>query len=1699
MLGPRFTPRNSASIQHIRVIIHHSRLTLLTLAAIAAIAVGVSFFRSQAQTAPAQINTVAIVSAATFEESPIAPESIAAIFGQNLAFNSASATATPLPFVLAGAVVRIKDGAGVDHNAPLFFVSPQQINFLVPAGVAPGTATVTITRANEEAGRGVMQIAPVAPGLFSANASGQGPALGFLLSVPDVGPHSFEPLAEFDKIRNRFVTRPLELNRQTFQGVKLFFVLFGTGIRRREILNAVTARVGGVDAPAVFAGAQGSLFGLDQINIPIDAEMIRKLTGRGRLNVVLSVAGYGSSNVVEIEVVGVGLFSSSKINSFEPARALAGETVTIKGEGLAFAGIRPTARVGELEASVIEATDSQIKIKVPFGAETGRISVRTLQGGAFSANSLTIRTSISGVVEDTRRRPIPNVAVRLRATAFSNAIIQTRTNNEGVFILADAPADQPGYIVEIDGTTTGATPHFPRLSIFAPAEQGRDNQITKPISLQLATGAAIKVNNQGFPAALPVSVPASAASLDGDWVKAAELNPENDSTAQAAAQSCLSEPGSITLELPRDARVSIPCFPPDDCSNLSLRVTQVENSRAPVKLPAGQFGSTMTQISPLDAYFFSPGALTIPNTDCLPASAKARLFVFGQFGPFGPPPALGAPGRFVEFGTATVSPDGQRVTVDDGAIITGGIYFVSVNRPTAAIIGRVIEPNDDPREPLRPVRRAVITARGQEAITDGNGFFALRYVPVLSLNDRVAIEITYLRPEGRVERAALTGVAIGAGATASIGDLILSASNSNRPPAIIAAPGFTAEEGKTADLNFVVSDPDAGQTLQVSVAGPRFATLANRGAGAYSLRVSPGLEDAGDYLLTITATDNQNAISTHNVALTVFNTNQPPAANAQSVAGDEDTPMKITLTGADPDRNALSYAVVNNPAYGQLTGVAPDLTYTPDRNYFGADSLTFKVNDGAADSATATVAITIKPVNDAPVLNAPAEQKVEIGAALNFAVSAMEFDPNDSMTFMVADLPQGATFNQINATGAQFSWTPAAQQAGLHIVTFKVSDNSSPSLTTTRTVAISVVAPNAGPQAGMWAATLGPTGGGAVALLASGSNVFAGTLSNGVFRSTNGGAWKRASNGIPNFTGVSALARVGDTIIAAATLGVFRSTDNGDNWTPSNDGLDQFGLLVRSLAVKGDRVFAGTFGGVYVSDDQGKTWKSANKGLPVQSALTTFAVSGSTLFAAVDGSGLYRSNDDGLNWTRVNSNLPQFAQVSSLAVAGATLFAGVSGDGVYRSTDGGQNWTPVNTGRESLFVNSLLVAGDNLLVGADRGLFILPANGQVSQLPKPALERATYALAATGSTIYAGSARDGVFRSNDNGMNWAAANDGYSDLRVLAFAATTTETFAATDAGVFAANNQVLQNQQPNAWRPVNKGLPESGAVQSLAIIGTNLFAGSLSGVYRLDLQAGDQNRTWESVGAGLPGFSSVQSIAVVGDALFVSLAIRVSPPPAGPLVFRSTDQGKTWKAASNGLPNGVIVSFAAIGGKVFAATFEGVYVSSDNGDNWTAANNGLPAQTSALSLAASGTNIFAGTAGRGVFVSTDQGQNWSPASVNLPPNSSVSALLPAGSNLLAVVLAASPNTQCPNGGVFIDGRCWGGLIPGAVARNAAPDQFPGLFGVIPGNVFISTSGGQNWAPVMSGLDGNSVTAIGANGLNVFAGTFGQGVFTRQF
>ncbi len=219
--------------------------------------------------------------------SPVAPGSIAAIFGRALSGTTVAAAQTPLPSELAGVRVLITDAAGFDRSAALFFVSPAQINFEVPLGSRPGQAQVTVYRNNQIVSEGVVRIRNAAPGLFAANANGQGVAAAYVAqNDTPTGP-----------VRQSFVFTnaapgsrtpvPITLGGEASTSV---LVLFGTGIRGG---NIITVLINGVQEQVLFAGDQGEFAGLDQVNVLLD----RSLAGSGLVDVVLLADGRRSNTV----------------------------------------------------------------------------------------------------------------------------------------------------------------------------------------------------------------------------------------------------------------------------------------------------------------------------------------------------------------------------------------------------------------------------------------------------------------------------------------------------------------------------------------------------------------------------------------------------------------------------------------------------------------------------------------------------------------------------------------------------------------------------------------------------------------------------------------------------------------------------------------------------------------------------------------------------------------------------------------------------------------------------------------------------------------------------------------------------------------------------------------------------------------------------------------------------------------------------------------------------------------------------------------------------------------------------------------------------------------------------------------------------------------------------------------------------------
>lgn len=171
------------------------------------------------------------------------------------------------------------------------------------------------------------------------------------------------------------------------------------------------------------------------------------------------------------------------------------------------------------------------------------------------------------------------------------------------------------------------------------------------------------------------------------------------------------------------------------------------------------------------------------------------------------------------------------------------------------------------------------------------------------------------------------------------------------------------------------------------------------------------------------------------------NANSGLIATSQDLSLNEDTAISIKLSSQSNNPKILTYYIVQQPSHGKLTGVLPNIKYTPENDYYGNDSFTFKVNNEGVDSLPAVVKIKIKPINDIPTVNAGNDINITIGSNVTFNEAvANDIDGNiSSYTWKENGV--------ILSTSKIFSKNNFAQ--GEHTITLTVTDNNMASATDT--------------------------------------------------------------------------------------------------------------------------------------------------------------------------------------------------------------------------------------------------------------------------------------------------------------------------------------------------------------------------------------------------------------------------------------------------------------------------------------------------------------------------------------------------------------------------------------------------------------------------------------------------------------------------
>ncbi len=247
------------------------------------------------------VATFVNTSGASFVPGPLAPASLIAAFGTNLTTGTASNTSsTSLPTSLANTSVTVTDSKGATRLAELYYVSPTQINYLVPAATAVGLSTVEVVAPNGVSSTQVNTLATV-PGMFTVNSSGLAAATGTHVQGP------YQSSFNLSYVDSNGNVQPLPINMGA-KGDGIFLALYGTGFRSRTSLNGVAVTlipsalqqsIGAYSptyTPALYAGPQNEYPGLDQLNIQIP----QSLAGAGQLTIQIVVDGVAANPIYVI-------------------------------------------------------------------------------------------------------------------------------------------------------------------------------------------------------------------------------------------------------------------------------------------------------------------------------------------------------------------------------------------------------------------------------------------------------------------------------------------------------------------------------------------------------------------------------------------------------------------------------------------------------------------------------------------------------------------------------------------------------------------------------------------------------------------------------------------------------------------------------------------------------------------------------------------------------------------------------------------------------------------------------------------------------------------------------------------------------------------------------------------------------------------------------------------------------------------------------------------------------------------------------------------------------------------------------------------------------------------------------------------------------------------------------------------------------
>jgi len=362
----------------------------------------------------------------------------------------------------------------------------------------------------------------------------------------------------------------------------------------------------------------------------------------------------------------------------------------------------------------------------------------------------------------------------------------------------------------------------------------------------------------------------------------------------------------------------------------------------------------------------------------------------------------GTPTEGTTAGSFTITADdGELTAVLDVTVTVGEVNDAPVAVDDEATTDEDILANDsDPDEDALTITGVTPPANGITAISGSD----IIYTPNENFNGSDSFTYTVSDNKGG---SASASVAI---AIAPVNDAPVAVDD------IAGTPEDVAVIIEVLVNDYDVDDGDLLTVQNVRQAQGKGNILIDRVNGTLLYTPSPNF--SGEDVFYYTIRDAAGAEDEGMVTMTVGGVNDAPVADAQSVTTEEDTPKAITLTGSDPDDDAITYAYTQ-PDHGTLSGDAPDLTYSPDKDFNGVDEFTFStfsVTDPYGATGSATVSITVSPVNDAPVITSAASATATEDVLFSYTATASDVD-DATVTIIFSNLPGWLTTDGSTVSG----------------------------------------------------------------------------------------------------------------------------------------------------------------------------------------------------------------------------------------------------------------------------------------------------------------------------------------------------------------------------------------------------------------------------------------------------------------------------------------------------------------------------------------------------------------------------------------------------------------------------------------------------------------------------------------------------------